>query len=100
MEFVGAGILYCEKPDKELFVRAWVADDSVYIEIEDNGNGIDEETVRKLEAGSTGYGLGNVRKRLTLFSKGQGEFNIFSREGFGTCITIRIPAISAENPIP
>jgi two-component system sensor histidine kinase YesM len=94
------GILYCEKPDKELFVRAWVADGSVYIEIEDNGNGISEETVRELEAGTTGYGLGNVRKRLALFSKGQGEFNIFSREGFGTCITIRIPAIIAENQIP
>ena len=94
------GILYCEKPDKELFVRAWVADDSVYIEVEDNGNGINEETVRKLEASTAGYGLSNVRKRLALFSKEQGEFNIFSREGFGTCITIRIPAISADNPIP
>ena len=88
------GILYCEKPDKELTVRAWVADGSVHIEVEDNGNGMKEETVRTLEAGTAGYGLGNVRKRLALFSKGNGEFNIFSREGFGTCIAIRIPAVT------
>jgi len=90
------GILYCEKPDKELTVRAWVADGSVHIEVEDNGNGMKEETVRSLEAGTAGYGLGNVRKRLALFSKGNGEFNIFSREGFGTCIAIRIPAVMQE----
>lgn len=90
------GILYCEKPDKELTVRAWVADGSVHIEVEDNGNGMTEETVRTLEAGTAGYGLGNVRKRLALFSKGNGEFNIFSREGFGTCIAIRIPAVMQE----
>lgn len=87
------GILYCEKPEKELIVRAWVADDSVHIEVEDNGNGMKEETVQALEAGTAGYGLGNVRKRLALFSKNDGEFNIFSREGFGTCIAIRIPAV-------
>ena len=90
------GILYCEKPDKELTVRAWVADGSVYIEVEDNGNGMTEETVRALEEGRIGYGLSNVRKRLALFSKGNGEFNIFSREGFGTCIAIRIPAVMQE----
>ena len=90
------GILYCEKPEKELTLRAWVAEGYVHIEVEDNGNGMTEETVRALEAGSTGYGLGNVRKRLALFSKDKGEFNIFSREGFGTCIAIRIPAMIEE----
>ena len=87
------GILYCDKPDKELTVRAWVADGSVHIEVEDNGNGMPAETVRALESGTAGYGLGNVRKRLALFSKDNGEFNIFSRAGFGTCIAIRIPAL-------
>ena len=90
------GILYCEKPEKELTLRAWVAEGYVHIEVEDNGNGMTEETVQALEAGTTGYGLGNVRKRLALFSKDKGEFNIFSREGFGTCIAIRIPAIIEE----
>lgn len=90
------GILYCEKPEKELTVRAWVADGSVHIEIEDTGNGMPEETVHALENGTIGYGLSNVRKRLAIFSKDEGEFNIFSREGFGTCIAIRIPAVASE----
>ena len=90
------GILYCEKPEKELTVRVWMDDGSIHIEVEDNGNGMKEETVRALEAGTAGYGLGNVRKRLALFSKDDGEFNIFSREGFGTCIAIRIPAVLQE----
>ena len=93
------GILYCEKPEKELTIRAWVAEGYVHIEVEDNGNGMTEETVRALEAGTAGYGLGNVRKRLALFSKDKGEFNIFSREGFGTCIAIRIPTIPQETTI-
>ena len=94
------GILYCEKPEKELNIRAWVADGFVHIEVEDNGNGMTQETVQALEAGTAGYGLGNVRKRLALFSKDKGEFNIFSREGFGTCIAIRIPAIIGEANTP
>lgn len=91
------GIIYCEKPEKELTIRAWVADGSVHIEVEDNGNGMKPETVQALESGTIGYGLGNVRKRLALFSEGNGAFNIFSREGFGTCIAIRIPAIAAQD---
>ena len=94
------GILYCEKPEKELTVRAWVADGSIHIEVEDTGNGMSEEMVHALESGTAGYGLNNVRKRLALFSKDQGEFHIFSREGFGTCIAIRIPAISANQSMP
>ena len=91
------GLVYCEKPDKELTVRAWIADGSVHIEIEDNGNGMNEDTVRALKDGTVGYGLSNVRKRLAIFSKGAGDFEIFSREGFGTCIAIRIPAGSSES---
>ena len=90
------GILYCEKPEKELTVRAWAGRDSVHIEVEDNGNGMPEETRQKLEKGSIGYGLTNVRKRLSLFGMEKSEFQIFSREGVGTCIAIRIPAVQPE----
>ena len=92
------GLVYCEKPDKELSVRAWVADGSVHIEIEDNGSGMNEDTLRALKDGTIGYGLSNVRKRLAIFSKGAGAFEIFSREGFGTCIAISIPAGISEAP--
>lgn len=90
------GILYSEKPDKELTVRAWVADGALHIEVEDNGNGMNEEKRRALEAGTIGYGFANVRKRLNLFGKGTGGLQISSREGLGTCVTIRIPAVTTE----
>ena len=91
------GLIYCEKPDRELTVRAWVADGSLHIEVEDNGNGMKEETVQALMEGTIGYGLSNVRKRLAIFSKDAGSFDIFSREGVGTCIAICIPALSAAS---
>lgn len=88
------GILYSEKPDKELTVRAWVAEGHLHIEVEDNGNGMSEEKCQALETGEAGYGFANVKKRLNLFSKGTGELQISSREGMGTCVTIRIPAVT------
>lgn len=86
------GILYCEKADRELWIRAWKDDNLVIIEIEDNGNGMSEEKVKALEEDS-GYGLSNVRKRLLIFGKEEADFHISSREGMGTCVTISIPAV-------
>ena len=90
------GVLYSEKPDKELTVRAWVAEGYLHIEVEDNGNGMSEEQGRALEPGEAGYGFANVKKRLHLFSKGTSELQLFSREGMGTCVTIRIPAVNTK----
>lgn len=86
------GVLYSEKPEKELTIRSWLADGILCIEVEDSGNGMSEEQCRQLENGQTGYGFSNVRKRLELYGKGQSQCRIFSREGFGTCISIQIPA--------
>lgn len=86
------GILYCDKPEKELVIRAWVTERNVHIEVEDNGNGMSEGLCKSLQEGTVGYGLANVRKRLSLFSHGQGDFQIFSREDVGTCIAIKFPA--------
>ena len=77
--------------------EAVLADDQIDILVCATPNDVHKDIViRALESGTTGYGLGNVRKRLALFSKNEGNFDIFSREGFGTCIAIRIPAITGE----
>lgn len=94
------GILYSPKPEKQLTIRAWVADGNLYAEVEDNGNGMTEEQRKALEEGQGGYGFANVRKRLNLFSGSQAEVNIFSQEGIGTCIAIQIPVVEkAPDPI-
>lgn len=86
------GILYSDKPEKELTVRAWVADGSLYVEVEDNGDGMTGEQCEALRRGEGGYGFANVRKRLSLFSEGQARVEIHSRKGFGTCIAIELTA--------
>lgn len=92
------GILYSSKPEKEVILRAWVTDESLFAEVEDNGNGMTPEQLAALEQGQSGYGFSNVRKRLSLFSSGQAQVSIFSREEVGTCITIQIPAIEQDPP--
>lgn len=90
------GILYSQKAEKHLVVRAWIADGSLFAEVEDNGNGMSAQQAEELESGASGYGFSNVRKRLSLFSKNQAQVDIFSKEGIGTCITLRLPAIEQE----
>lgn len=95
------GVLYCQKPEKELTVRAWMGEHSLHIEVEDNGNGMSPETAQALQDGQVGYGVANVRIRLKLFTKDQGDFRIFSREGIGTCVAIRIPIDAKDqDPLP
>lgn len=90
------GVLYCEKPDKELTLRAWESEGELHIEVEDNGNGMTKETQRAIEEGKAGYGFSNVRERLKLFSQGENQIGIFSRVGLGTCITIQIAAVRSS----
>lgn len=91
------GVLYSEKPDKELSIRAWLADGMLNLEVEDNGKGMSQEQCQALEQGRSGYGFSNVLRRLDLFAKGNSSCRIFSREGVGTCISIRIPATTRED---
>lgn len=91
------GVLYSEKPDKMLYIRAWQADGMLNLEVEDNGKGMTEEQCTALEEGHSGYGFSNVLRRLELFAKGNSQCHIFSREGVGTCISIQIPATVQEN---
>ncbi len=90
------GLIYCDKPDRRLTLRAWLERDRVFIEVEDNGKGMPEETRTLLEtreAGrDTGYGVANVRKRLMLFGGAEAGLKVASREGAGTCVSVVLPA--------
>ncbi len=74
----------------------------VQITVKDNGAGMEPEelsTVRKRitgevpEAVSTSVGLNNVYRRIQLYFSGQCSFEIDSRPGHGTTVTMEIPAI-------
>lgn len=76
-------------------IRAFRQEDFLYIRVADDGRGIDEETLKKLESGlepdenRRHIGIANIRKRLGyIYGEGAG-LDIISDSG--TVIIIRIP---------
>lgn len=94
------GLIYCQKEDKRLTLRAFLEEDMVGIEIEDNGQGMPEEVRSRLERAEPGqgpgYGVGNVIRRLAIFGDGRSRVSIASRQGMGTCVTIMLPALRGD----
>lgn len=74
----------------------------VIFEVEDNGIGFKPEKLIKLRAElqedsddiklESGFGLGNVNKRIRLYYGKQYGLSVQSEYGVGTCITLVIPA--------
>ena len=65
------------------------------VEIEDNGNGIDEESLAHVfnpffttKKYGTGLGLSQVKK---IIDQHRGSIEILSRRGEGTCVVIALP---------
>lgn len=92
------GILYAEKNEKRVWVRVAREDGRLVIDVEDNGNGMDDRTIEAIrgtdgesESLSGHYGLSNVVRRLRLFGAREDGFEIHSRPGIGTCVTLRLP---------
>lgn len=92
----------------EVWFRIKEAGESVYVEIEDNGKGMSEETRLKLlqggivptEGHSTGIGFANVVKRLQLFYGREDVVEIESAEGIGTKIILKLPKVlEVENHV-
>lgn len=75
-----------------LHVRAWLAKGTVNFAIEDNGPGMEQETIDLLlTMQSAGYGLKNVDERLKLRFGAKYGISIQSRLGYGTVMTLVIP---------
>ncbi|MDR3167816.1 MAG: histidine kinase [Treponema sp.] len=77
--------------------------DRLVILIEDNGEGIDPETLKQLNSddpvipkGKSFIGFANIRKRTLLFYKGNTEITITSKEKTGTRICFSVPVEFTE----
>lgn len=82
-----------EQEEKQLQIAAKKEGDMIVFRVIDNGNGMSEETARKiLSYESPGYGVHNVYERIKLIYKEKGSMEIQSRQGEGTCVEIRIPS--------
>lgn len=86
-----------------IYVRVYRKDDTIYLEIEDTGAGIEEEEVKilleRMQTGdietlrqSTHIGVANACLRLRMITKENVEFELESEPGIGTLILIKIPA--------
>jgi signal transduction histidine kinase len=71
-----------------LQLRARKEDGTLVLEVQDDGDGFTQ--------GREGVGLSNVRSRLGLLYKGQGQLEIQSSTGRGTVVTLRLPLAPAE----
>lgn len=85
-----------------VFVRVYVQDDKMCIEIEDTGNGIDEPMLSELLYNMSHSGIANLRKkgqvgimnaclRLRMVSSDTVRFQIESEKGAGTIVTVIMP---------
>jgi two-component system sensor histidine kinase YesM len=75
-----------------LYVSAWLGEGTVDFTIEDNGPGMQQETIETiLTMQSAGYGLKNVNERLQLRFGTEYGISIQSRLGYGTVMTVVIP---------
>ncbi|SHN30401.1 sensor histidine kinase [Gracilibacillus kekensis] len=86
----------------EITLRIYREQDDVYIEIVDNGVGMEQQAIDRLmndenestqkgnKGHSTGIGMRNVIDRLNLFNK-DAQISIFSQMGKGTKVMIKLP---------
>lgn len=83
---------------KKLSIIGEIQDEWITFTIEDNGCGMDRDTVQGLLEGNEekGYGLTNVIKRIRLYYKDKQHIGIESEPGGGTKIIIKIPALSKK----
>ncbi len=90
-----------------IFVRIFIEDEKLVMEIEDTGNGMSEERVEVLNAQmndvtiemlqeNKSIGILNAALRLKMFYEDQIKFELESEEGSGTLVTISIPVEIAE----
>ncbi|WP_282020081.1 sensor histidine kinase [Planomicrobium okeanokoites] len=90
-----------KEEDGRIWFRIKDVEGNVFIEIEDNGKGMDETRKKALlegginpqEGHSTGIGFANVVKRLQLFYGREDVVTIESAPGKGTKIILKLPKV-------
>lgn len=86
----------------EIHIRAYRSGDFLFIDVADNGLGMNEEQRRRLlsggaapnlpvTSGGSGIGVANVNKRIKLFFGAAYGLEIFSEPDEGTTVRIRLP---------
>lgn len=90
--------------DKELTIYGRKIHDCIYIEVSDNGIGMNEERLEQLRNGDesvsrAGYGLSNVTKRIQLYFGEGYNLKISSVQGEGTKVSIELPVMGLDKQL-
>lgn len=89
-----------EDPDHQLWISVRQDADSVYVEIRDNGVGMDEDTLEHiLEYQAKGYGVKNVNDRMILHYGEAYGVHIESSSGKGTDVLLTFPKKQEEKTV-
>ena len=87
-----------EKKDKKgmIRIRGYEENGTVYVQVADDGIGMDAQTLSQVMDGTiassgSSYGVKNVHARLQLMFGEAYGLSFESREGEGTCVTVRFP---------
>ena len=90
-----------------IFVRIYKKENFLYLEIEDTGNGMEEEVAEELLAKMRNanmdmlkekgrVGIINACIRLKMMTKDEVKFDLESERGIGTIVTVKIPIDTIE----
>lgn len=85
-----------EKPENKVTVSAEKLGDKVVIIVADNGQGMDEATLRGVIDAKVGYGFSNTKKRINYYFGAQATCDIYSEVGEGTVITVTLPFVQLD----
>ncbi|EMS73691.1 sensor histidine kinase [Ruminiclostridium cellobioparum] len=84
-------------------VKGQKAENLLIFEVNDNGDGMEQETIDKIMSDSgkdrKSFGLYNVMKRINLFCGDEYGLSITSRPGMGTSVKIKIPCCDSDGNI-
>ncbi|MGD0346448.1 MAG: histidine kinase [Terracidiphilus sp.] len=78
-------------------LRSRLEGDRVFIEVADDGVGINARPVSALRRTGAGIGMKNVQERLEVLYGNQARFNIVSNPGRGTVVSIELPATTSSS---
>ncbi|HEX7715519.1 MAG TPA: histidine kinase [Bacillota bacterium] len=79
-----------------IVIKAWYDPDKLCFQIIDDGVGMDSSTLNDIRAGKieksggSGYAIKNIMERLKAYYRTGQTFDVFSRPGIGTVVTITI----------
>jgi two-component system sensor histidine kinase YesM len=97
---INHGIRKRDEPG-HIYIRIWKEPDSIVLEVEDDGVGMDPEQLERVRQSLNddmeepdkdhGFGLRNVHQRIQLHYGDNYGLEFVSEKGYGTTVTVRLP---------